>query len=143
MTVTSGIPGIDVPGLGAGLAVLRDGKLLLYRRLRAPEAGHWNIVGGKIDHMESSEHAARREATEETGMQIGTIRHLCISEQVLEEDRQHWLSVIYVCDDISGEPTVAELDKLPEFGWFALDSLPTPLSRFAADAVRALRNSRP
>ncbi len=31
-----------------------------------------------------------------------------------------------------------EPEKLPEFGWFPLDALPTPLSRFAADAVKAL-----
>ncbi|PZR47048.1 MAG: DNA mismatch repair protein MutT, partial [Stutzerimonas stutzeri] len=53
------IPGIDVPGLGCGLAILREGKLLLYRRLRAPEAGAWNIVGGKVDHMERALDSAR------------------------------------------------------------------------------------
>ena len=44
-----GQPGIDFPGLGVGLAILRDGKLLLCKRMKAPEAGHWNIVGGKVD----------------------------------------------------------------------------------------------
>ena len=66
------IPGIDVPGLGCGLAILREGKLLLYRRLRAPEAGSWNIVGGKVDHMERAIDSARREAEEESGLSIGT-----------------------------------------------------------------------
>ena len=32
-----------------------------------------------------------------------------------------------------------EPEKLPEFGWFTLENLPSPLSRFAADAVKALR----
>ena len=133
------IPGIDVPGLGCGLAILREGKLLLYRRLRAPEAGSWNIVGGKIDHMERAIDSARREAQEETGLRIGTIDLLCISEQIIEEERQHWLSLIYVTEDFAGEARVMEPEKLPEFGWFPLDALPTPLSRFAADAVKALR----
>ena len=133
------IPGIDVPGLGCGLAILREGKLLLYRRLRAPEAGSWNIVGGKIDHMERAIDSARREAQEETGLRIGTIDLLCISEQIIEDEGQHWLSLIYVCEDFSGEARVVEPEKLPEFGWFPLDALPAPLSRFAADAVAALR----
>lgn len=132
------IPGIDVPGLGCGLAVLREGRLLLYRRLRAPEAGAWNIVGGKIDHMERAVDSARREAEEESGLAIGAVDFLCISEQIIEAERQHWLSLIYVTEDFSGEPRVMEPEKLPEFGWFPLDALPAPLSRFAADAVKAL-----
>ena len=132
------IPGIDVPGLGCGLAILRDGKLLLYRRLRAPEAGTWNIVGGKVDHMERAMEAARREAEEESGLTVGAVDFLCVSEQILADERQHWLSLIYVTEDFSGEARVMEPEKLPEFGWFALDALPQPLSRFAADAVAAL-----
>jgi ADP-ribose pyrophosphatase YjhB (NUDIX family) len=133
------IPGIDVPGLGCGLAILREGKILLYRRLRAPEAGMWNIVGGKVDHMERALDSARREAEEESGLTIGAIDFLCISEQIIVEERQHWLSLIYVTEDFTGEPRVMEPEKLPEFGWFALDALPTLLSRFTRDAVAALR----
>ena len=57
----------------------------------------------------------------------------------IEDERQHWLSLIYVTEDFAGEPQVMEPEKLPEFGWFALDALPEPLSRFARDAVAALR----
>lgn len=132
------IPGIDMPGLGCGLAILREGRLLLYRRLRAPEAGAWNIVGGKVDHMERTIDSARREAEEETGLAIGAVELLCFSEQIFAEERQHWLSLIYVTEDFSGEPCVMEPEKLPEFGWFPLDALPSPLSRFASDAIKAM-----
>ncbi|MFT4162256.1 NUDIX domain-containing protein [Shinella sp.] len=132
------IPGIDMPGLGCGLAVLREGKLLLYRRLRAPEAGAWNIVGGKVDHMEHAVDSARREAEEESGLSIGAVEFLCLSEQIIADERQHWVSLIYVTEDFTGEASVMEPEKLPEFGWFPLDALPAPLSRFAADAVKAL-----
>lgn len=134
-----GRPGIDFPGLGCGLAIMRDGKLLLCKRLKAPEAGHWNIVGGKVDHMERSELAARREAEEESGLSVHSTRFLCLSEQLIEADRQHWISMIYVTDDVSGEPQLTEPDKLSDIGWYDLDALPQPLSRFAADAVRAIR----
>ena len=132
-------PGIDFPGVGCGLAVMKDGKLLLCRRLRAPESGHWNIVGGKVDHMEPAADAARREAEEESGMTIHSVRFLCLSEQLIDTDRQHWVSLIYVSDDFSGEPWSTEPDKLSDIGWYPLDDLPQPLSRFAADAVLALR----
>lgn len=131
-------PGVDFPGVGCGLAIMRDGKILLCRRLKAPEAGHWNIVGGKVDHMERAENAARREAEEESGLSIHSTRFLCISEQIIEADQQHWISLIYVTDDFTGEPRLTEPDKLSDIGWFDLSALPQPLSRFAADAVRAL-----
>jgi ADP-ribose pyrophosphatase YjhB (NUDIX family) len=133
-----GQPGIDFPGVGTGLAILRDGKLLLYRRTRPPEAGHWNIVGGKVDHMERSADACRREAEEETGLAIGSVDFLMVSEQVFEDDGHHWVSVIYRTEDMVGEARVTEPEKLPEFGWFGLDALPSPLSRFAADAASIL-----
>ncbi|QRM55618.1 NUDIX domain-containing protein [Sinorhizobium sp. BG8] len=138
-----GLPGIDFPGVGCGLAILRGESLLLYRRLKAPEAGHWNIVGGKIDHMEAAIDAARREAEEETGLSFGALDYLCLSEQRIADDRQHWLSVIYAVREFSGEPRVMEPEKLPEFGWFPLDALPVPLSKFAMDAVKALRSGTP
>lgn len=134
-----GLPGVDFPGVGTGLAILRDGKLLLYRRTRPPEAGHWNIVGGKVDHMEHSAAACRREAKEETGLVIGDVEFLTLSEQIFEADRHHWISVIYRTEDATGEARVTEPEKLPEFGWFSLDALPAPLSRFATAAIQALK----
>ena len=133
------VPGIDFPGVGSGLAVLNDGKLLLCKRLKAPEAGHWSIVGGKVDHMEAVADAARREAEEESGLTIHSARFLCLSEQRIEADRQHWISLIYVTDDFSGAPQLMEPDKLSDIGWYGLDALPQPLSVFAQDAVKALR----
>ncbi|MFL0691120.1 MAG: NUDIX domain-containing protein [Agrobacterium tumefaciens] len=134
-----GQPGIDFPGLGVGLAILRDGKLLLCRRMKAPEAGHWNIVGGKVDHMERAEIAARREAEEETGLSIGPIRYLGLTEQLIEADRQHWISLLYVTDDTTGDPQLTEPDKLSEIGWFDLDALPQPLSVFTQTVLAYLR----
>ena len=134
-----GQPGLDFPGLGVGLAILRDGKLLLCRRMKAPEAGHWNIVGGKVDHMERAEIAARREAEEETGLSIGPIRYLGLTEQLIEADRQHWISLLYVTDDTTGDPQLTEPDKLSEIGWFDLDALPQPLSVFTQTVLAYLR----
>ena len=133
-----GSPGIDFPGLGTGLAVLRDGKLLLYRRMKAPEAGFWSIVGGKVDHMEPAERAAIREAEEESGLSIGRVDYLCTTEVIVEADRQHWISLIYLCKDFSGNAQLVEPDKLSGFGWFGRNDLPQPLSAFARAAIEHL-----
>jgi ADP-ribose pyrophosphatase YjhB (NUDIX family) len=136
-------PGLDFPGVGAGLVILRDdGKVLLCRRLKAPEAGFWNIVGGKVDHLEPSSQAARREAEEETGLTIGEIEFLCVAEEIIAADRQHWLSMIYLTRDFTGTPSLTEPDKLSDIGWFDLDDLPTPLSVFSTEAFRHLNRKR-
>lgn len=131
-------PGIDFPGLGVGLVILRDARILLYKRMRPPEAGYWNIVGGKVDHMEPAEQAARREAEEETGLTIGRIERIGMTEQIIDADRQHWISVLYLARDIEGEPQLTEPDKLSDFGWFPLTDLPEPLSAFTKAAIAAL-----
>ncbi|MGO7207494.1 NUDIX domain-containing protein, partial [Rhizobium ruizarguesonis] len=130
--------GLDFPGLGVGLVILRDARILLYKRMHPPEAGYWNIVGGKVDHMEPAEEAARREAEEETGLTIGRIERLCMSEQSIEADRQDWISILYLARDVEGEPQLTEPDKLSDFGWFPLANLPEPLSAFTKAAIAAL-----
>lgn len=132
-------PGVDFPGVGCGLVIQRaDGRVLLCKRLKAPEAGFWNIVGGKVDLMERSIDAARREAEEESGLKIGAVDFLCLAEEIIAADGQHWVSLIYVTRDFTGEPSLTEPDKLSDIGWFALDDLPQPLSAFSAKAFAAM-----
>lgn len=134
-----GKPGVDFPGVGCGLVIQRaDGKVLLCKRLKAPEAGHWNIVGGKVDHGEISAEAARREAEEESGLKIGAVDFLCLSEEIIPADAQHWVSLIYVTRDFTGEPWLTEPDKLSEIGWFDPADPPQPLSAFSRKAFAAL-----
>lgn len=118
--------------------MLRDEKILLLKRRKPPEAGHWNIPGGKVDHMESASVAAARETEEETGLSIDGVEFLCHSEKIIPEDRQHWISLMYLATDFHGEARMVEPDKFFEIGWFGADQLPEPLSRFAADAIEAL-----
>jgi len=132
-------PGIDFAGVGCGLVIQRaDGRVLLCKRLKAPEAGHWNIVGGKVDHGEHSSEAARREAEEESGLKIGAVEFLCLSEEIIPTDAQHWVSLIYLTRDFTGEPWLTEPDKLSEIGWFDPADPPQPLSAFSRKAFAAL-----
>jgi 8-oxo-dGTP diphosphatase len=132
-------PGQDYPGIGVGLIIRRpDGRVLMCRRLKAPEAGHWNIVGGKIDKMELAADAARREAEEETGLKIGEISFLCLVEGILEDEAQHWVSLIYVTDDFEGEPVLTEPEKHADLQWIDIANAPRPLSIFSERAFAQL-----
>ncbi|MCM2292997.1 NUDIX domain-containing protein [Allorhizobium sp. BGMRC 0089] len=129
------LPGTDFPGLGVNLIINRGGKTLLYKRVKPLEADHWSFVGGKIDLMEPAEAAARREAQEETGLIIGQMQFLTVLERIHPENNQHWLLMIYKSEDICGDPKLMEPDKLSDFGWFASDSLPEPLSAVVKAAL--------
>jgi ADP-ribose pyrophosphatase YjhB (NUDIX family) len=136
------LQGQDYPGIGVGLIIRRDdGRVLMCRRLKAPEAGHWSIVGGKIDNMERAAHAARREAEEETGLKIGDVTFLCVVEGILEDEGQHWVSLIYVTDDFEGEPVLTEPEKHSDLQWIELANPPQPLSVFSDLAFKQLASS--
>lgn len=134
------LPGISFPGVGAGLVIRRDdGKILLCRRMNAPEAGCWSIPGGKVDLFEKSDLAAMREAEEETGLSISSADFLCTSEMIFSDEGHHWVSIIYFTENFSGDARLTEPDKISDIGWFDPLALPEPLSAFASEAIQALK----
>ncbi|MEN3749868.1 NUDIX domain-containing protein [Sphingomonas sp. HF-S3] len=126
------------PRVGCGAAILRDGQLLLVRRLRAPEAGHWGLAGGKVDPFETVPQAVEREIAEELGIAIRADRLLCVVDLIDRDAGFHWVSPVYRVDTFEGEPEVREPHTMGELGWFALDALPHPLTASALAAVAAI-----
>ncbi|MGZ6012038.1 MAG: NUDIX domain-containing protein, partial [Caulobacteraceae bacterium] len=127
------------PRVGCGAAIVKDGRILLMRRLKAPEAGCWGIAGGKVDLYETASEAARREIAEELGVQIAADRLLCLVDQIDREAGEHWLSPVFLAERFSGEPCILEPHKHEGLGWFDLSAPPEPLTAAAAAAIAALR----
>lgn len=125
------------PGVGCGAAILRDGRLLLVKRLRAPEAGHWSLPGGKVEFGERLADAVKREIREEVGLEIERLRPLGIVEMIGVDD-QHWVSPIYLAEARPGDAVNNEPEKLEAIGWFAPDAPPAPLAMAARQALAAL-----
>lgn len=122
-------------GVGFGVMVVRDGKVLLGRRHEDPEKadselhgeGTWTMPGGKLEFGESFEDGARREVLEETGVDIpaSSLQVICVANDVAGD--AHFVTVGLLCGEYPGEPRVMEPDEITEWGWFPLDSLPSPL----------------
>jgi 8-oxo-dGTP diphosphatase len=120
------------------VAILVEGRILLFRRLRAPEAGHWGIPGGKIDLYETAPQAAEREISEELGIRVTADDLLCFVDQIQREAGTHWVSPVYLARTFTGEPRILEPDKHTDLGCYDLQAPPQPLTAAAAAAMRAL-----
>ncbi len=128
------------PRVGCGVAILRDRRLLLIRRARAPEAGCWSLPGGKVELWERTEEAARREVAEEIGVSLGALVLLCVVDYVAPDERVHWVSPAFLATEFEGEPTLLEPEKHTDLDWFPLDALPSPLAQSALEAAEALKS---
>ena len=125
------------PRVGCGAAIVRDGRILLLQRVKAPEAGCWSLAGGKVDFGEPWREAVIREVAEEVGIRLTETRLLCVVD--LTADGQHWVSPVLLATTFQGEPRNVEPEKHSAMGWFALDALPSPLASAVVQAVAALK----
>ncbi|WFD25008.1 NAD(+) diphosphatase [Malassezia equina] len=57
--------------------VSADARRILLGRKKGWPNGYYSCIAGFVEHGESLEEAARREAWEETGLQVGTVEYQC------------------------------------------------------------------
>lgn len=126
------------PRVGVGALIVReDGQILLGRRCRAPEAGWWGILGGKVEFGETVENTVVREVLEESGLAVQVIRLLCVTDLIVPEEGAHWVAPAYLCQVTGGSLTLREPEAIAELAWFDPDKLPRPLTLAAVNALAA------
>ena len=72
------------------------GGLVLIERKNEPFG--WALPGGFVEVGETLETAARREANEETGLELGELRLLGVYSDPARDPRQHTISTVYVAE---------------------------------------------
>lgn len=115
------------PGVGVGVIIKRDDKVLIGFRIGKHGNNTWSFPGGHLEFGESFENCATRETIEETGVTITNIRKGPYTNDVHENEGKHIVTHFLVADYKSGEAIVYEPDKFQEWRWVAWDQLPTPL----------------
>jgi ADP-ribose pyrophosphatase YjhB (NUDIX family) len=130
------------PRVGCGAAIIRGAEILLVRRVREPEAGHWGLPGGKVDPFEPLRTAAAREIAEELGIEIAPETLLCVVDQIDLARGQHWVSPVYLVERFEGDPSILEPQALSDMGWFPIAQPPHPLTTATVQALAALRSNK-
>jgi 8-oxo-dGTP diphosphatase len=85
----------------------------------------WAIPGGFVDVGESLEHAAIREAKEETSLNVELTSLLGIYSNPQRDPRNHTVTAIYIAQ-AHGTPIAA--DDAKTYGLFSFDNLPEQLA---------------
>lgn len=128
----------SAPRVGVGALITDDeGRLLLVRRRRAPEAGHWGLPGGKVDFGERVAETCAREVREELGVGISVGELVCVVDQIDEVQGTHWVAPVFRARIVEGEPSNWEPEALSDIGWFRPDDLPAPLTVATLRAIGA------
>lgn len=107
------------PFLTVDACIEVDGRLVLVRR-RFPPLG-WALPGGFVDPGEDLSTACRREAQEETGLDIELVTQLWTYSNPQRDERRHTVSTVFAAR-ASGVPKGA--DDAEEARLFADDEIP-------------------
>lgn len=111
--------------VGVGAVVIRDGKVLLVQRGRAPGKGLWAIPGGSVELGESLQAAAEREILEETGVVIRAGEPIYAFDLIENDEsgnlRFHYVIIDLKTEYVSGEPAAA--DDAEDARWLAREEL--------------------
>ena len=112
-------PRASAPVIVAAAVVIRDGRVLLTRRLEGQHlAGMWEFPGGKLEDGESPEEALARECREECGIDLEVAEILDVTHHRYPE--KDVLLLFYRCELRAGE--VRHL-QVADHAWVAPDDL--------------------
>jgi 8-oxo-dGTP diphosphatase len=125
----------SIPLVGVACLIQRGNSVLLMRRRGPHGGGTWCPPGGHLDHGESVDACAAREAREETGLVVENVRFIAVTEDLFPESHRHYITIWMAADAPDGEARIAAPEEMDEIGWFPHDALPAPLFQSLANLL--------
>ena len=123
-----------VTHLSTGVAVVRDKKILLVRRVADDfMGGHLELPGGGVDEGETIEEGARRELKEETGLTVSKVLATFPGFDYSTSKKQHVRQINFL---VEVEPGDVRLDPAEhdDYIWVDIDTIDTIST---SDEIRA------
>jgi 8-oxo-dGTP diphosphatase len=117
----------QAPRVGVGVIITKENKVLLGKRKNAHGTGSWCPPGGHLEFMETIEACARRETSEEVGVQVSNIQKPVFTEDFFQLENMHYITMLVTTQWKSGEVQLLEPEKCEQWDWFSWDNLPSPL----------------
>lgn len=125
------------PRVGVTVLVLKEGKVLLGRRIGSkPGTGMYQTPGGHLEHQESFDECIKRELREEVGIEIDQVAFLGVTN-VRQFPPNHFVLVAFAAEWKSGEVQNREPDKCEEWGWYDRQHLPLPMTPATESAIKS------
>jgi 8-oxo-dGTP diphosphatase len=120
MTSASQIPRI---GIGVFVISTKTGEFILGKRKGSHGTGTWALPGGHLELQESFEDCAKREALEETGLEITDVQFLTATNSPRVDGNKHYVTVFVAARrvDDSIEPQLVEPNKCEGWKWISWD----------------------
>ncbi len=122
------------PTVGA-LIFNPDGDLFLMRSHKWHD--NYVVPGGHIELGERIEDALRREAKEETGLDIYDVELLCVQEFIYDDtfwEKKHFIFFDYVCKTNSTKVTLN--DEAHEYTWVSIqEAFELPIDPYTKSAI--------
>lgn len=129
--------GLSMVRVGVGAVVVRAGRILMARRRGVHGSGTWSTPGGHLDFGESPETCAIREVLEETGVEVARPELLTVTNDILEQDGRHYVTLWMRCAHVGGDGEPLATWELDAVDWFTPDELPEPLFQPFAAMLRS------
>ena len=123
------------PVVAVDVLIRKDDGYVFIKRKNEPYRGRWAIPGGLVEYGETVEQAAKREAKEETGLDVKLIRLVGVYSDPTRDPRGHCISIAYLAEAVSGELRAATDAKKAKIFKRKPDNLAFDHSEIFEDAI--------
>lgn len=114
-------------GVGVGVIIKKENKVLLGFRKSSHGKNTWSFPGGHLEFNEEIEDCARREVKEEVGINIKNLKRGPFTNDIFKKEGKHYITLYVISDYDNGDVKVMEPEKCEKWEWFPWEKLPYPL----------------
>jgi 8-oxo-dGTP diphosphatase len=115
----------EQPLIGVGAVIVSGHRALLVRRNTEPLRGEWSVPGGLLELGERLRDGVRREALEETGLDVEPSEVLDVFDSIftdpLGRTQYHYVLIDYLCRPLAGEAHAGS--DVSDVRWVGVEAL--------------------